>query len=127
MVLIFSLETTFRSLCKTRFCPRRKWDTPVYIGVIIVLLIGLWLSAFLVPSPDMCPGFLMWWTEHYTKPAIVLAGGMMLTHVISAIVIVVRLLSTTKIDRSERIAASRIVYSLVINTIILVSGHQISL
>ena len=44
----------------------------------------------------------------------------MLTHIISAVVLIAQLLKTTKMDRAERIAASRIVYSLAINIVILV-------
>lgn len=74
-----------------------------------------------MPSKDLCPGNLSWWTAHYAKIAVVLVSGIIFTHIISVTIIAVQLFKTIKMDRDERIAASRVVYTLGINIITLVS------
>ena len=120
-MLMFGLETTFRSLRRTRFHARQTWIVPVAISSIVVSLIALWLSAFLVPGRDRCFASLMFWTKTYSKPAIAFAGGIMLTHLVSGTIITIQLLHTAEVDRIERIAASRVVYSLGVDVLILVS------
>lgn len=84
-------------------------------------MIALWLYAFLVPAKDKCHASLIWWTRKYARPAIAVAGGIMFTHIVNGTVITIQLLHTADIDRFERIAASRIVYSLGVDVVILVS------
>lgn len=124
VILVFSVEMTFRAVCKEHFRVRRRWETPSYIALIGLLLLGLWLSAFLmpnaVPEDGMCIGSIMWWTAFYSKIAVVIASGIILTHLISAVLISLQLWRTVKMDPSERIAASRVVYSVGVNALILV-------
>ena len=84
-------------------------------------MIGLWLSAFLYPTPDQCWGSLLWWTLHYTTPAVVLTAGVMGTNLIAGVMLTTQLYRTVQMERAERIAASKVVYSLGINVVILVS------
>ena len=94
--------------------------TAICLSVVVLLLLGLWLSAFFMPSLDVCPGSLSWWTLHYSKIAVVLVSGIIFSHIISGTVIIVQLMKTGHMDEDQRIAASRIVYTLLVNTIIMV-------
>ncbi|MCJ1439825.1 MAG: hypothetical protein MMC23_000306 [Stictis urceolatum] len=120
VILVFSLEVTWRSIQRTRFKPRGKWTTPICLATAALLLLALWLIAFFWPALDMCPASLIWWTVHYSKLGVVFGPGIILTHFISAAILTRQLWRTVKMDRDERIAASRVVYSLGVNVLIIV-------
>lgn len=84
-------------------------------------MFGLWLAAYLSKSVDMCWGSLLWWTLHYGQPSLVLTVGMVLTNLVTAAILAIQLVKTVQIDKSERIAATRVVYALGVNVIVLVS------
>ena len=120
-MLVFGAETTFRSLQRTKFSNRSRWHIPTILGSIVVLIILLWAVSNVFPTKGMCFTGLIWWTARYFKLAIVICSGMLFSFVTSAIIITVQLVKTIKIDRAERIAATRVVYYLVANTWIIVS------
>jgi hypothetical protein len=117
----FGIETTLRSFRKLHFGARGAFETPACALLVIVMLAVLWVIAFLMPAQEQCLGPLVWWTSNYAKVAVVLAGCLILSQVICATVIIVQLLKFDKIDRDERVASSRMVYSLALSVIILVS------
>ena len=84
------------------------------------MLVLLWIPSLLLPTNDQCTASLVRWTEDYARIGVVLCASIIFTHFVSAWVIITQLLRTIKMDRNERIAATRVVYSLGTNTIILV-------
>ena len=110
----------FRSLRKSRFRPRGRWTIPICVFAVILSMLGLWLAAFLSQAPDQCWGSLLWWTLHYGKPTLVLVAGNLATNLITATVLIVQLVKTIEVDKSERLAATRVVYALGVNVVILV-------
>ena len=80
----------------------------------------LWVSAFLLPANDQCGASLIRWTGDYAKLGVILSASIIFTHFVSAWIIITQLLRTVKMDRNERIAATRVVYALGLNTVILV-------
>ena len=121
MILVLSLEIMFRSVRKPRFKPRGRWTVLGCVAIVILFMLALWLVAFLSKTVDSCWGSLLWWTLHYGRPALALTAGTMFTNLVTAIILVVQLVKTIQMDKSERIAASRVVYSLGMNFVILVS------
>ena len=121
-VLVFAFETSIRSLWRNRFCPRGTWATPVCLGVIVTIETALWLSAFLQPAKDQCTGSLVVFTSHYASTAIVLAIGVILFLLICGSVITIQLIRTVRMDREQRIMATRVVYTIGMSVVILVSS-----
>ena len=98
---------------------------PASVFIVILSMLGLWLAAFLSQPPDQCWGSLLWWTLHYGKVSLVLTAGMLLTNLITATVLVIQLVKTIDISKSERLAATRVVYALGVNVIILVRPFDV--
>lgn len=110
-----------RSLRKTPFQPRGKYDVTICTGVIVLMLIATWVPEHIKPEPDHCFASLVWFVSKSGVNGLALlsvSGGL---SILSAIVIFYRLNTTTLIDHNQRIAASRIVYYVIISTISLVS------
>lgn len=63
-----------------------------------------------------CPSSLVSRRARYAKLAVVLASGLLDLYLASAVIISVRFVKTVKVDEVERIAATRVVYYLVVNT-----------
>ena len=120
-VLVFGLETTCRSLTQVRFRARGYWSTPICLATIIFLTAVLWLLSFLLPTKDTCTGSLVVWTAHYACIATALGSIIILVNLLVAALITHQLLKTAEIDRGERIAATRIVYTQGMSVFILVS------
>ncbi|MCJ1384465.1 hypothetical protein MMC17_007581 [Xylographa soralifera] len=119
-VLVFGLETTRRSLIRTRFRARGYWSTPICLATILFLTTVLWLLSFLLPTKDVCTGSLVVWTSRYAPIATALGSVTILSNLLIAALITHQLLKTAEIDRGERIAATRIVYTQGMSVFILV-------
>ena len=123
-MLVFGLETTFRSLRRTRFRPRGKWDMPICLSIVALLILATFLISLLLPSRGHCSGSLIGWTSHYAEIGFMLGCSLVFLFLLSAVIIVVQLRRTSELDREERAAAMQIVCYLVLTTIIVVRLHQ---
>ena len=119
-MLVFGIETTLRSLQRIRFRPRGKWDAPICVLVILILLLITFLLPLVLPSRNRCKGFQLWWANHYAEIGLALGGGLILLFLFSATIITIQRRRTVGISNDERIAAIRVVYYLVLSMIILV-------
>lgn len=124
-VLVFGLEMAVRSIRRNTLCARGAIETWLTIGFISLLTLIMWLSSFLLPENDDCVGALVWWTENYALIAIVLIPIIIIINSVTSTIIVVQLLRTSKIEKKERIMASRVVYTTSLSIIILVSRYHI--
>ncbi|KAL9609744.1 MAG: hypothetical protein Q9167_005514 [Letrouitia subvulpina] len=106
-MLVFGLETTFRALHRNRFQHQRKWHVLVCVGLTLLITIVTWIPSNVSPRRGECLASIIWWTAHYSKVGLVIGSGLMFTFVVCAGIITAQLLKTTKMDRNERIAASR--------------------
>lgn len=120
-VFAFGLETAVRSIRRNGLCARGTWETWLTVGFITLLTLMMWLSSFLLPADDSCIGSLVWWTENYALIAIVLIPVIILVNSVTSTIIIIQLLRTTKVDRKERIMASRVVYTIILSIVLLVS------
>ena len=125
-MLIFGLETTFRSLRRVRFPSRNRWHIPTAIVVIALTIFSAWAATNVFPTRGKCLTGLIWWTARYAKLAVVLAVGLLVMYPASALIITVQLVKTVKVEKAERIAATRVVYYLVVNTWLIVRQRKFS-
>ncbi len=119
--LVFALEVTLRGLRKEPFPPRRKWAVTICLVIVGMLLLVNFLVADFVRSPDICFGSLFYFVASY-------AGGCFVALLVIAIIIAactviifVRLSRSAKMETSERVAASRMVYYLTLAVVSIVS------
>jgi hypothetical protein len=119
--LVFGLECALRSLRKSPFQARGKYDVTICCAVVVLLLIGTWLLSHLMPQPNSCFASLVWFVAKFGKLGLVLlsiTAGLM---TLSAVIIFIRLSKVSLIDEQQRIAASRMVFYLVLGIVSLVS------
>lgn len=83
--------------------------------------IGVWIPTHIDPEMDRCFASLAWFVEHFGRLSLILlsiTGGLT---IISTIIIFYRLTTVSSISQCQRIAASRMVYYLVLSMVSLVS------
>lgn len=117
---VFGLECALRSLRRLPFQARGKYDVTICLVVIILMLIGSWIPTFIFKEPAVCFASLVWFVSAFgttTFLTLLIAACLM---IISAITIFARLSSVTLVDQHQRIAASRMVYYLVLGIMSLV-------
>ncbi len=86
-----------------------------------MLLIVTWIPSHIWPEPKTCFASLVWFISKFGKLGFVLlsiTGGLM---IVAALTIFTRLSTVNLIDQHQRIAASRMVYYLVLGILSLVS------
>ena len=120
-MLVFGLETTFRSLRRNRFPTRNKWHIPTALAIIVALTVFMWAATNVFPTRGACLTGLIWWTARYFKLAIVVCSGLLFLYTTSTVLLTVQLIKTVNVEKAERIAATRVVYYLVVNTWLIVS------
>ncbi|KAI4137377.1 MAG: hypothetical protein LQ341_005171 [Variospora aurantia] len=119
-MLVFGLETTFRSLHRKRFQPQTRWNIRLCILAIMLMTTMTWIPSYVSPARPRCLASLVWWTKHLAKVGLVLSSGLLLTFLVCAGVITVQLIRTINMSRDQRIAATRTVYYLAISALIMI-------
>ncbi|KAF2146137.1 uncharacterized protein K452DRAFT_263738 [Aplosporella prunicola CBS 121167] len=115
--LVFGIETTVRALKGPENAPRTRWNTPICLGVIFILLIITWIPTVVWQSPGQCYGSLIWFAFSYRKFVLPVLSILIFSFVSLGTLISLRLLRSARFEHHERIAASRMVYYLVFATI----------
>ncbi|THV46545.1 hypothetical protein BGAL_0377g00020 [Botrytis galanthina] len=108
--LVFGLECAIRSLKKTPFQPRGKYDVSICLGTIVLMLVATWIPTNLFPQKNRCFASLVWFVSRYGTFGLSVYSAVAGLLIISALTIFVRLSKTTLVERNQRIAASRMVY-----------------
>jgi hypothetical protein len=108
------------------FQPRNRYTVPILGVVILLMLIATWLPSQLMPEPDICFASLFWYITRYGNLGLVMLSTIAAMMLVSAITIFVRLSNSNLIDEDQRIAASRMVYYLILGIISLVCLCSIS-
>ncbi|PBP21103.1 hypothetical protein BUE80_DR008048 [Diplocarpon rosae] len=112
--MVFGIECAIRSLRSAPFHARGKWDVTICLGAILLSLVGIWIPSHIWPQPRSCFASLVWFISGFGQLGFVLlcvAAGLMIA---TAITIFTRLSAVNVIDQHQRIAASRMVYHLVL-------------
>lgn len=120
-MLVFGLETTFKSLSSPMFSSQVRWHLSIRIASIIALVIITWVPALVFPFRGQCLESLIWWTAPFAKAGVGIIFVLIFTFVTSASIITFQLLKTSRVDRDRRIEASRIVLYLLFSSLVLVS------
>jgi len=119
--VVFGLECALRSVRKIPFRARGKYDVTICLGVIFVLLVGSWVPTFLFKQPTVCFASLLWFVSSFGMIAFITLAVALGLMIISAITIFSRLSGASMVGQHQRIAASRMVYYLVIGIVSMVS------
>ncbi|KJR81209.1 uncharacterized protein SPSK_01035 [Sporothrix schenckii 1099-18] len=121
--LVFGVEFAIRGLRKKPFPARGKYTTTVCLIVLGILLLTNFLVADFIRSPDFCFASLFWFVAIYSRGCFAVLLAIDIILVLCTAIIFVRLTRSIKIDISERISASRMVYYLALgilsNTLII--------
>lgn len=120
-MLVFGLETTFRSLQSTGFLSQGRWHILTRIVGVLLLTIITAIPSLTRPTRGQCLASFIWWTAHYAKPGVAICLILMFAYITCASVITFQLITTAKLHSDHRIQASRIVYYLLVSTLLLVS------
>ncbi|TVY27083.1 hypothetical protein LHYA1_G003131 [Lachnellula hyalina] len=115
--LVFGIECAVRSLRPRPFQARGNHNVKIYIVLVVVMLVVTWIPSNLTKEPDSCFASLMWFITRFGMDGLILLTMTASLMMISAIIIFFRLSTVKLIDEHQRIAASRMVYYLILGTI----------
>ncbi|MCJ1465056.1 hypothetical protein MMC07_003672 [Pseudocyphellaria aurata] len=118
-MLVFGLETAFRSFQSTGFLSQGRWHIFTRIIGVLLLTIVTAIPSLTLPARGECFASFIWWTAHLAKPGIAICLTLMFAYITCASVITFQLITTAKIHSDHRIQASRIVCYLLVSTLLL--------
>lgn len=121
ITLAFGIETALRSFKKERFAPRGKWNTILCIAAVNLFLLATWIPTIVWPMLNRCFGSLIWFIMRYDLLTLILLIVLVSLLLLLAAIISIQLMRTADVDLNERIAASRMVYYLLVTAVIYVS------
>ncbi|OTA61265.1 hypothetical protein K449DRAFT_331384 [Hypoxylon sp. EC38] len=110
--LVFGLEVTLRACRNRPFPPRGKWNIPICLAIVKLLLLGTGLVGFFIRPPNFCFASLFWFVARWAKGGFVLLLMIAIILAICSVLIFLKLSRYSLIEDSERISASRMVYYL---------------
>lgn len=124
-LLVFSSEIVYRSVTRTRLRENRRTSLLVGFGIIISMLLLTWIpSKIRQHKRNKCFTSLMLLIVKWSDFATVLTSGLILLYITNAIILIVRLIRTSKLDHQQRIEMSSMVYYLASSFVILVGNHK---
>ncbi|KAF2744509.1 hypothetical protein M011DRAFT_408485 [Sporormia fimetaria CBS 119925] len=118
ITLVFGIELALRAFRTERFAPRGKWNATICVGVVTFLVILTWMPTVAWPMYNMCVGRLIWFAGRYELIIITVLGILVVSCMTLAALVSIQLLRTSNMDPSERIAASRMCYYLVLAALV---------
>ncbi|KAI8964000.1 hypothetical protein F5Y11DRAFT_355911 [Daldinia sp. FL1419] len=110
--LVFGLEVTVRALRSRPFLPRNKWNVPICLLVVKVLLLTTGLVGYFIRPPTFCFASLFWFVARWAEGGFVVLLIIAVTLAVCTVIIFLKLTRHSAIDDIERISASRMVYFL---------------
>lgn len=120
--LVFGFEMAWRAVKTEKFSPRGKWNTPICLAALFLLVILTFIPTVASPSFDRVFGALIFFSAtKYNFMSIVILSIMVGLFVLLAAIIGIQLIRLSDVDPNERISASRMTYFLVVAAIIYVS------
>lgn len=122
VLLVFATEAVYRGLRKNRFAPRGRWNTPICWTIVVIMLALTSIAPIIRPRrDDRCLASLLLWASPWSDIAIVVTSSLIFLYIVLGLILTVQLVRTVKLEREERIAASRIVYYLALGVVVFVS------
>ena len=111
----------WRSVKSDRFAPRGKWNTTICIAILSFLVVLTWIPTIAWPMYNRCFGSLIWFSNRYDLLTLIILCVLVFFCIALAAVISVQLMRHSNVDPSERIAASRMTYYLLVVGMVYVS------
>lgn len=99
----------------------------ICIGIVSTFLLATLLVAAISRAPDFCFASLLWLVKPYAKGVFAVLLGVSVVLLIVIIAIFVKLSKSRMVDPTERMAASRMIYYLILGFISNVSDRHIHL
>lgn len=124
--LVFGVETAARGL-RSQFSPRRRWTVAICLGTISTFLLATLLVAAISRAPDFCFASLLWIVKPYAKGIFAVFLGVSVVLLLAIIIIFVKLSKSRMVDPTERMAASRMIYYLILGFISNVSDRHMNI
>ncbi len=115
--LVFGIEIALRGLRKKPFQPRRKWDVTICMTIVGLLTLTSFLVADFDRTIDFCFTSLFFFLAHYSTGCFATLTAIASVLLICTVIIFVRLHRSIKIEVTERVVASRMVYYLALAVI----------
>lgn len=112
---VFGLEMTARALRVNRFAPSRKYATLVCMSTTLGLMLPTWLSSRLRQPSGACFGDMIWRSITGATFGALFCGILIPSFLIMAGIIGYQLYRTIQVDQNERVAATRMVYFLLLS------------
>lgn len=113
VVLVLGIETVYRGLRKDRFASRGRWNIIICWVAVAVMLLLTWIPTRARPrAHDRCRAILLVFALPWADVAFGITLALIILYLAMGAILVAQLLRTVKLDRTERIAASRMVYYL---------------
>jgi len=119
--LIFGLEITLRALKRQPFMPKGKWAVTICLATIGIMLAVSYIITHFIRPPNFCFASLFFFVEPYATGAFVIFLIIAVVLTCSTVVVFLKLHRNSMIDSTERVAASRMVYYMVVAVISTVS------
>jgi hypothetical protein len=115
--LIFGLEVTIRALGRRPFTPRGKWNVTICLAIVgSLLLINYLITLFLRPQ-SLCFASLFWFVQRWKEGCFALLLSIAVILLVCTAIIFTKLHRHARIDSTERITSSRMVYFLAVAVI----------
>ncbi|KAF9881289.1 hypothetical protein CkaCkLH20_01439 [Colletotrichum karsti] len=112
--LVFALEVAIRSLRKNPLPTRGKWNVTICLAIVGTFLLITYLVTLFVRPPNFCFASLFWFVQRWKEGCFALLVLISAALLGSMMVIFFRLHNNARIENTERVAASRMVYFLAI-------------
>lgn len=120
--LIFGFEMTIRGCLRSPWPPRKVWNAPLCIGITVAGLVALYGVTLALRPPEQCFASLFWFTQAWRPVCFGLLVGIAGALLLASFVIFFRLRQHQSPGCPDRLAASHMVYYIVIAVISNVSG-----
>ncbi|KFX99266.1 hypothetical protein V490_01874 [Pseudogymnoascus sp. VKM F-3557] len=115
--IVFGVECAIRSLRKEPFRPRGKYDVTICLSVVVLMAIGSWIPTQISKQPNRCFASLMWFVTNFGIAGLGILSAIAFFAISSSVIIFYRLSTHKVIDQHQRIAASRVVYYLILKLV----------
>jgi uncharacterized membrane protein len=115
--LVFGLEVTIRGLARKPFPKRGKWNVTICVAVVGTLLLVTFLYTHFQRPPNFCFASLFWFVQAYKSECFALLVGLAAILLGCMILVFFKLHRHAKIDSTERVSASRMVYFMAVAVI----------
>lgn len=110
--LVFGVEVALRGMRSKPFAPRGKWDVSICMAIVGMCLLANFLVADFIRTNDFCFASLFFFVRKYAVGIFGVLAGITSVLILCVVYIFIRLSRSTKVDSTERVAASRMVYYL---------------